>query len=177
MYSLQDSGATDSRFIQLWSIKILLKIKTFVWLVLRRRVLTVDILLKRDWNEPRSYVLCSGTEENADHLFVTCYFFRFLLESLLTNKREAHNCVAVDKLWEANKLKQKAFWRRKLTTIALTRWSIWLEQNGRRFENKKQSLKGWLEQNGRRFENKKQSLKGLLAVIRSTHTDWIAFCA
>ncbi len=44
---LQDSGVIDKSFVQLWKSKIPLKVKIFVWLVLKRRVLTTDNLLKR----------------------------------------------------------------------------------------------------------------------------------
>ncbi len=67
-FFLQDSGEAHSRFVQLWSIKIRLKVKFVVWLVLKRRVLTVDILLKRGWSSTGNCALCSETEETADHL-------------------------------------------------------------------------------------------------------------
>ncbi len=130
MYTfLQHSGVADTRFDQLWSIKIPLKVKIFVRLVLRRRVLAVDILLKRGWISSANCVLCSDSEETADHLFVTCPFSRSLLECLLSNKRETSNCEAVDKLWEVSKFKQGAFRRWELFTIASMWWSIWLERN------------------------------------------------
>ncbi len=44
---LQDGGVADTRFVQLWKVRTPLKVRTFVWLVLRKRVLTADLLVKR----------------------------------------------------------------------------------------------------------------------------------
>ncbi len=155
---LQDSGEVDNRFVQLWSLKIPLKVKTFVWLVLRRRILTRDILLKRGWSGPTNCVYCLSPVETADHLFVTCASAKTLLEGLMFNKLEVRHCSAVDGLWEVSALKQGALGKRALTTIAATWWAIWLERNGRV------------------FDNKKRNLGVLLADIRLSREDWTAFC-
>ncbi len=119
MYSfLQDSGENDMSFVELWIIKISLKVEIFVWLVLKRRVLTADKLLKRGWSKSGNYALCSSRVKTADHLFATCEIASLLLEGLLPNKREVRNCRVVDKLWEASKCKQGALGRKELATIA-----------------------------------------------------------
>ncbi len=159
MYSfLQNTGETDEGFVQLWAVKNSLKVKIFIWLVLKRRVLTMDILLKRGWSGTDIYVFCSCTAETADHLFVACEVSSSLLESLFPNKILVCNCRPVEKLWESSKRKQGALRRKELATIAASWWTIWLEQNRRH------------------FENKRHCPRLLLANIRSLRADWNSFC-
>ncbi len=83
---LQDSGVVDIRFDHLWKLKLPLKVKIFVRLVLRRRVLTADLLLKRGWTGDDRCVMCLGPMESADHIFVGYSFSNSLLATLFSNK-------------------------------------------------------------------------------------------
>ncbi|OAY84833.1 hypothetical protein ACMD2_23389 [Ananas comosus] len=47
--ALTDGGARDARCSKIWNLKVPLKVKVFSWLVLKKRVLTRDILCKRRW--------------------------------------------------------------------------------------------------------------------------------
>jgi zinc-binding in reverse transcriptase len=57
----------------IWNLIIPLKIKIFVWLVLQRKVLTKDILLRRGWSSSSSCVFFSYLEI-FDHIFIHCSF-------------------------------------------------------------------------------------------------------
>ncbi len=71
---LQNGGVADRRFVHLWKIRAPLKVKIFVWLVLGKRVLTADNLLKRGWNGEGRCTFCADGNETGEHLFLTCQF-------------------------------------------------------------------------------------------------------
>jgi zinc-binding in reverse transcriptase len=47
------------------------KIRIFLWLIRKKKILTKDNLVHRGWMKDTSCVFY-GTYENIDHLFVTC---------------------------------------------------------------------------------------------------------
>ena len=55
----------------LWKIKVPAKIRFFLWLMVRKNVLTRDNLLKRGWKGDKHCVFC-GKDETIDHLFFLC---------------------------------------------------------------------------------------------------------
>ena len=54
----------------LWKSKLPQKIKIFIWLVVRNKILTKDNLKKRNWNGSQECCFC-GVDESIDHLFFT----------------------------------------------------------------------------------------------------------
>ncbi len=93
---LQDTDVSDTRFVKIWNLKLPMKVKNFVWLVLRRRILTTDSLQKRDWNGTGFCIFCLGTLETVDHLFVGCNTSSSLLRCQLLNKAGVRAGAAVD---------------------------------------------------------------------------------
>ncbi len=134
---LQDSGVIDERFAHLWKLNLPLKVKIFVWLVLRRRMLTADLLLKRGWNGNGNCALCLGANETADHLFAGCAFTNSLLESLVLRKAAVRTSTGVSQLWGVSERHSGALSRSELSSIAATWWFVWLERNRRRFDDKR----------------------------------------
>jgi len=59
----------------LWRLRIPLKVKAFVWLVIKGRILK-DNLSKRGWKGSNFCEFC-GAAERIDHLFFACSFARF----------------------------------------------------------------------------------------------------
>jgi hypothetical protein len=68
------------RFI--WKIKMPLKVKVFMWLVLKNCILTKDNLMRRGWTGNSQCHLCSS-EENMSHLLFECTFVRFVWQMLV----------------------------------------------------------------------------------------------
>ncbi len=136
---LQDGGVSGSRFGQVWSTRIPLKVKIFLWLVLKKRVLTADNMAKRGWTGPGVCPMCEVESETVDHLFLGCPFSAQLLDSLLQNRPVAPFCTTPDKLWEVCGHMRGPGRKWELTTIAATWWTVWLERNYRIFELKKHS--------------------------------------
>lgn len=57
---------------KLWKIKVPLKIKIFLWLVLKNIILTKDNLLRRGWKGTDKCMLC-GAKESVEHLFISLW--------------------------------------------------------------------------------------------------------
>ncbi len=138
---LQDGGVKASMYHRIWKIKAPLKVKIFVWITLRGRILTVDKLLLRGWIGEDWCVFCTGITETIDHLLVECEGVRALLGVLLVNKIPLRVCDSARELWEHCSLAGGPVGRRETTTIAATWWTIWLECNRRVFEDRRCSLR------------------------------------
>ncbi len=130
----QDSGVRYNGYRELWVIKISLKVKIFVWLVLRRRVLTLDRLIRWGWTGAGNCVFCTCPFETADHLLATCGSVWETLPDLLPHNPIARLSSSVNALWESSSNKRNAAGRDELVTIAASWWATWLERNRRRFE-------------------------------------------
>ncbi|OAY67736.1 putative ribonuclease H protein [Ananas comosus] len=77
--ALTDGGVRDACVSKIWELKIPLKFKVFGWLVLKKRTLTRDILVKRGISNDPTCVLCGTHEETVDHLFCRCVFSKFII--------------------------------------------------------------------------------------------------
>lgn len=56
----------------IWKWNLLSKLKTFLWLVMRNKILSWDNLQKRDFQGPNICVLCIGEGKSIDNLFLRC---------------------------------------------------------------------------------------------------------
>jgi zinc-binding in reverse transcriptase len=74
MYQWLEYGEIpNSDFDTLWQVNMPLKVKIFVWLVRRNRVLTEGNLSKQGWSAVYSVFFCD-LEETTDYLFAICPF-------------------------------------------------------------------------------------------------------
>nr|CAD1817347.1 unnamed protein product [Ananas comosus var. bracteatus] len=76
---LSDGGTRDARANKLWGLHIPLKVQVFTWLVLKKRPLTTNNLIKRGWTGNTTCVLCGIEGETVNHLFSRCVFNRFMI--------------------------------------------------------------------------------------------------
>jgi zinc-binding in reverse transcriptase len=74
---LDFGGVINTEFDVIWKSKIPLKIKIFMWLLRRKRLLIKDQLLKCSWIGDFKCVFYDQ-DENDDHLFVHCPTVRTL---------------------------------------------------------------------------------------------------
>jgi hypothetical protein len=65
----------------LWKLKMPLKIKIFMWYLLKGVVLTKDNLTRRNWYGGLKCCFCMKNE-TIQHLFVECHYARFLWRAL-----------------------------------------------------------------------------------------------
>jgi hypothetical protein len=70
-------GIRDIKMQELWKTPMPLKIKIFVWLMLKGRIQAAHQLKKMKWNGDPLCKLC-GAEEDVDHLMFKCAPARFL---------------------------------------------------------------------------------------------------
>ncbi len=69
-------GGDDRRVGHLWSIRVPLKVKVFLWLGARNKILTADLLSRRGWVGPSMCPLCGRDTERLEHLFFDCPYAR-----------------------------------------------------------------------------------------------------
>jgi hypothetical protein len=68
---LEFGGIPNSEFDTIWKAPIPLKVKIFLWLLKKNKVLTKLNLVKKGWLGPIDCPFC-GLPESIDHLFVEC---------------------------------------------------------------------------------------------------------
>jgi ribonuclease HI len=110
-----------------------LKIKLFFWLLLKKKILTWDVLLKHGWEGPSICILCRGNQETNNHVFITFPFTREVwtyLEGMMKSKMT----------WKGNSVDEffSKFDEHLHSNISLpvvVRWVTLLERNNLLFDN------------------------------------------
>ena len=75
-FALINNGYIERNKI-IWKLKMPLKIKIFMWYLLKGIVLTKDNLTRRNWNGSLRCCFCMKNE-SIHHLFFECHFSKFL---------------------------------------------------------------------------------------------------
>jgi zinc-binding in reverse transcriptase len=128
-------GMTQELSTVWWELRIPLKIKVFMWLTGKKKILTRDNLAKRGWQGVPACSFCSEIE-TVDHLFVQCEFVRkvwFWMGICQDLSIYWHNMD--DVLIYAQSLPRKernAF----LTVLSAVCWSMWQCRNTIIFKHK-----------------------------------------
>ncbi len=135
-------GVDDRRIPHLWTIKIPLRAKIFLWLAGRNRVLTAEQLVERGWSGPTICLLCCQDEENLDHLLFRCAYAIAVWNRLLHGYRRTCRSLLTS---PGNLASRWCRARRPLEGQARTAldlclaagcWEIWLERNHRIFDDR-----------------------------------------
>jgi hypothetical protein len=121
--ALQNFNAVPYKF--LWKVKIPLRIKTFIWLVLRKSILTKDNLIHRGGKCDAKCVFC-GKDESIDHLLFLCPLARYMwnvvsfVMGIPCHFINVKDCLLV---W----LKQFSGTKKRvlMVGVAAVMWSIW----------------------------------------------------
>jgi hypothetical protein len=91
------SGVVDTRMEEMWTTKIPLKVKNFVWLVYQGRIQTADNLIRKQWKGDKKCKLCED-EESVNH-----FLFLYPIASYMW-------CIIRDTLqWEQSLRSMKDF--------------------------------------------------------------------
>lgn len=128
--ALSDGATRDRRSSKIWKLRVPLKVKVFCWLVLRKRLLTADNLVKRGWVGDTACVLCGTDEETMDHLFTQCVFTRFLIlmgVEDVQNRDLGNDLTSTWDRWKGRAGGQPT--RHCLTDLIVCWWIIWKERN------------------------------------------------
>lgn len=131
-------GIIDCTISHLWKLKIPLRIKFFLWLASRNRVLTADTLSKRGWQGPSIYSLCCKNEEKLEHLLFECKFAVSLWINLLHGiLNTTHLLLNLPSRWSRARKPQSGQARLLFDLFfTATCWELWKERNTRIFENR-----------------------------------------
>jgi hypothetical protein len=119
----------------LWKTNVPQKIKVFLWLVLRNRILTKDNLKKRNWQGPVECVFC-GIAESIDHLFFRCPVARYVWRVIQISLGISCIPSSIEELfgvWIRNFNKNTKL---ILFGCGAVLWSIWRARNDWCFGNK-----------------------------------------
>jgi hypothetical protein len=123
---------------QIWNWKVPLKLKLFIWLAGKERILSWDALRRRGWEGPGICLLCSKASEDIHHLLVHCAFtkevwnrlFKHYSLSFSWSGFSISDCFS---LWSTQK-------SAPLSLAVHVCWQIWLERNKAIFEDRPPSL-------------------------------------
>ena len=121
----------------MWKTKVPAKIKFFLWLLVKKSILTRDNLLRRGWKGDKHCILC-GKDEIIDHLFFSCSVARLIWNlvgcalDLKQIPRDLNDCFGswLSKFQTNNK-------RLILVGTSALLWAIWKCRNDIIFDKKK----------------------------------------
>ena len=95
---LEYGGIPNTEFEILWKSHIPLKIKIFMCLVCRDKILTKQNLHIKGWQGDLSCVFCDQIE-TIDHLFVNCSYIRAIWDWIAQYNNFSFEGVCLDDLW------------------------------------------------------------------------------
>ena len=82
----------DPCWSKIWDIKSWPKVTTFLWLVLHRRILTWENLIKRGSIGPSQCHLCKTHEENMEHILNQCPLANHLWTNIASLYKRTDRC-------------------------------------------------------------------------------------
>jgi zinc-binding in reverse transcriptase len=96
---LEFGGINNSQFSFTWSAYIPLKIKNFLWLVQKNKILTKDNLRKKRWQGEDKCIFYNAVE-TVDHLFLKCSISVCLWNWITSYNNFTFNYNIVQELWQ-----------------------------------------------------------------------------
>lgn len=137
------AGLVAWRFTRIWKFSIPLSIKIFLYLMLKDKLLTKEVMLRRQFDCDESCVLCdSNCIESAYHLFFQCDFARRIWDGI-TQYLGSHilvNSGSIELTWirSAHQFRHNSTartrWQVFFTAVC---WAIWKQRNSTIFEGKR----------------------------------------
>ncbi|KAJ4732774.1 RNA-directed DNA polymerase (reverse transcriptase)-related family protein [Rhynchospora pubera] len=114
---LKYAGQTSVYHRHLWKIKAPPKVRVFLWLLIRDKLLTQHNLQKRGWPSIHSCVLCTHhAEETTMHLFSECPFVFNTWQAIAAQFNLPLNISFNEPLW---------FWLRNISLMSDDRRPTW----------------------------------------------------
>ena len=103
-----------------------------------KKILTLDLLKRRDWSLPKKYYLCKGEEESTNHILLHCLKVSMLWHLILAifDVQWVMPFSIKDALisWRGAFVGKKRKKARKTAPLCLF-WTLWKERNQRAFED------------------------------------------
>jgi ribonuclease HI len=127
-----------SWFSHIWRWEIPLKIKLFIWLAGKEKLLSWDMLRRRGWEGPSYCSLCRKATEDINHLLVHCPFTQMVWSRVLSH-------LSLQLIWNGNTLSNSyTRWLEQPTAPkslpALVSWQIWIARNRAIFDSRPPTL-------------------------------------
>ena len=120
------------------------KIKTFLWLLMRRKTLTWENLCKKGFKGPSKCPQCNQAEETMNHLFKTCewanHLWRWMETIMQQTNRDRDSIRNTIMNWPSeysNNLRINSIWK---VLPGFITWTIWKERNRRIFQNEHRNI-------------------------------------
>ncbi len=134
---LIDGGLREYSFYHVWHLRMPSKVKIFVWLALKNRLLTTDNLTRRGWTVNQLCVLCGDHFETINHLLLGCLYSRFVFGSVEEGPGFEVLGAELPEVWESRP-RGGAFNDRNgfLTLLAAHWWVIWNCRNKTIFQQR-----------------------------------------
>lgn len=127
---LSDGGLCCPRAKVIWGCGSPIKIRVFIWLALKDRILTYENLRKRNWPGYSGQLcpLCSFKEESLDHLLLKCSVIKPIWRFFMHLKGFPGSLQAMWSRWRENSVAKclRPVW--DLISAAVC-WCIWQERN------------------------------------------------
>lgn len=121
---------------KLWQIKVPLKVRIFIWLVIKNKILTKDNLYKKGWRKGDIKCQFCDNIETVQHLFFECPLAKFLwnIVSCSLNLKPVSNIQDLFGVWLLSY--GKGMKTLMVVGVAAIFWAIWKVRNTACFENK-----------------------------------------
>ncbi len=135
-------GVRDDKLSFLWNSKAPLRVKIFLWLAAKNRIMMADTLAKRGWCGLTICGLCNRSAETLEHLLFTCSYSRPLWNNILAGlpigaRLNFWRTGDLTSQWTTLRFKLTDACRKYADTcFAATCWELWKERNDRIFNNK-----------------------------------------
>jgi hypothetical protein len=84
LISTQDLLHWSGWKVKLWKWNVHLKLKLFVWMAAKNKILTLKVLQKKGWHGPSICPLCKIDVEEIDHMFVHFSFTHSVWDRILS---------------------------------------------------------------------------------------------
>lgn len=135
---LHDRGMRNITNIELWKLKIPLKVRLFIWVGMQNRLLTQQRLRLRGCDVPAGCHLCGNRLiETSKHLLFECTFAVRLWDELLNGWRVTRGRFANTycwNLWWNARVGMRQQLRKLWDSLwAAGCWALWKERNARLF--------------------------------------------
>lgn len=108
-------------------LEYLLKVKVFIWLILKKKISKIANLQKKEWMRNIVYVLYGVEAETVNHLFMLCVVSRFVIAMALEEVQSRDFWDNVRSVWD--KWNSAPSSRTRLTDSSACYWVIWDARN------------------------------------------------
>ncbi|XP_078173283.1 uncharacterized protein LOC144567103 [Carex rostrata] len=137
---LMGGGRIAWSFKQIWKYRIPPTVRIFIHLLLSGKILTRDVMQRRNFNCPLHCELCNGTaRESAIHLFFECNYAIQTWSGVVHAAAIPSPSVqeSVQRTWSTSTPRSKTERTKWSIVMACTCWNLWKQRNKAIFEGKR----------------------------------------